>query len=69
MASFMSAISIVSGAAEHYVYGTHFFTINVGNSLGIVLALILFIPTFFKLKTVSVFQVSRPSDHDGGGEY
>jgi Na+/proline symporter len=57
MASFMSAISIVSGAAEAYVYGTHFFTINVGNALGVALSLVLFIPTFYKLKTVSVFQV------------
>lgn len=54
----MSAVSMLGGSAEAYAYGTQFFTINLGYLIGIILALILYIPVFYELKHVSVYKVS-----------
>lgn len=58
MTSFMSAVSMLGGTAEAYAYGTQFFAINVGYLIGIILALLLYIPVFYNLKHVSVYKVS-----------
>lgn len=60
MTSFMSAVSMLGGSAEAYAYGTQFFTMNIGYLIGIILALILYIPVFYELKHVSVYMVSSP---------
>lgn len=56
MASFMSAVSILSGTSEAYVFGTHFFLTNIGHITGTIVSLAFIIPTFYKLKSVSVYK-------------
>lgn len=54
----MSAVSILSGTSEAYVFGTHFFLTNIGHITGTIVSLAFIIPTFYKLKSVSVYKVS-----------
>lgn len=59
MASFMSSISILGGDAEVFNYGTHFYTINIGCQIGILIAMECYVPVFLKLESVSMYQVSN----------
>ncbi|XP_065219449.1 putative sodium-dependent multivitamin transporter isoform X1 [Planococcus citri] len=56
MASFMSSISILGGDAEVFNYGTHFYTINIGCQIGILIAMVCYVPVFLKLESVSMYQ-------------
>ncbi|KAL6955276.1 hypothetical protein U1Q18_045056 [Sarracenia purpurea var. burkii] len=56
MASFMSSISILGGDAEVFNYGTHFYTINIGCQIGILIAMECYVPVFLKLESVSMYQ-------------
>lgn len=58
MASFMSSISILGGSAEVFNYGTHFYTVNIGYQIGILVAMLFYIPVFLKLESVSMYQVN-----------
>ncbi|XP_050430497.1 putative sodium-dependent multivitamin transporter [Adelges cooleyi] len=56
MASFMSAISLFGGSAENYSRGTQFAAINIGYILGTPIIAYIFLPVFFKLGNLSVYE-------------
>ncbi|XP_046581743.1 sodium-coupled monocarboxylate transporter 1-like [Haliotis rubra] len=53
--SFMSAIFILGFPAEMYTAGTQFYMQVVGNMLGCVMAVLLFVPMLYPLKLTSTF--------------
>lgn len=57
MASFMSAISLFGVSAENYSRGTQFVVINVSYILGTPIIAYIFLPVFFKLGNLSVYEV------------
>lgn len=57
MASFMSAITLLGVSAENYMFGTQFVAINVSYILGTPIAAHIFLPVFYKLKVVSIYEV------------
>jgi sodium-coupled monocarboxylate transporter 8/12 len=59
MASFMSAITLFGVSAEMYSYGTLFVVINVSYILGTPIIAYVFLPVFFKLGNLSVYEVSN----------
>lgn len=59
MASFMSAITLFGLSAENYSYGTLFVVINVSYILGTPIIAYVFLPVFFKLGNLSVYEVSN----------
>ena len=58
LASFFSASTLLGTPAEVYEYGTQYWISVFGAMLAPVTGALLFGPMFFKLKVVSVFQVS-----------
>lgn len=58
LASFFSASTLLGTPAEIYEYGTQYWISVFGAMLAPVTGALLFGPMFFKLKVVSVFQVS-----------
>lgn len=58
LASFFSASTLLGTPAEIYEYGTQYWISVFGAMLAPVTGTLLFGPMFFKLKVVSVFQVS-----------
>ncbi|XP_025411164.1 putative sodium-dependent multivitamin transporter [Sipha flava] len=56
MASFMSAITLFGVSAEMYSYGTLFVVINVSYILGTPIIAYVFLPVFFKLGNLSVYE-------------
>lgn len=57
MSSFMCATSMFGLAAENYLRGTHFMIINLSNVLGTPIVAYVFLPVFYKLGYISVYQV------------
>lgn len=57
MASFMSAISLFGLSAENYSRGTQFAVINIGYLIGTPVIAYIFLPVFFKLGNLSVYEV------------
>jgi sodium-coupled monocarboxylate transporter 8/12 len=56
MASFMSAITILGVSSENYMYGTQFLVINLSYVLGTPIVAYLYLPVFYRLKTLSVYE-------------
>ncbi|XP_050533540.1 putative sodium-dependent multivitamin transporter [Daktulosphaira vitifoliae] len=56
MASFMSAISLFGLSAENYSRGTQFAVINIGYLIGTPIIAYIFLPVFFKLGNLSVYE-------------
>ncbi|XP_050526960.1 putative sodium-dependent multivitamin transporter [Daktulosphaira vitifoliae] len=56
MASFMCATTMFGLSSENYMRGTHFMVINASNILGTPIVAYLFLPVFFKLGYVSIYQ-------------
>jgi len=57
MASFMSAITLFGVSAENYYHGTQFVAINLSYILGTPIIAYIFLPVFFKLGNLSVYEV------------
>ena len=57
MASFMSAITLLGVSAENYMFGTQFVVINLSYIVGTPIAAHIFLPVFYKLKIVSIYEV------------
>lgn len=57
MASFMSAITLFGVSAENYTRGTQFVVINLSYILGTPIIAYVFLPVFFKLGNLSVYEV------------
>lgn len=57
MASFMSAITLFGVSAENYTRGTQFMVINFSYILGTPIISHIFLPVFFKLGNLSVYEV------------
>lgn len=57
MSSFMCASSMFGLAAENYLRGTHFMVINLSNIIGTPIVAYIFLPVFYKLEYLSVYQV------------
>lgn len=57
MASFMSAITLFGVSAENYYHGTQFVAINLAYVLGTPIIAYVFLPVFFKLGNLSVYEV------------
>ncbi|KAJ8311681.1 hypothetical protein KUTeg_011036 [Tegillarca granosa] len=56
LVSFQSAILIIGTPAEMYTVDSMFFINTFGSMLGCILTSILFVPLFYNLKTVSVYE-------------
>ncbi|KAL4148785.1 hypothetical protein QTP88_002943 [Uroleucon formosanum] len=56
MASFMSAITLFGVSAENYYHGTQFVAINLSYVLGTPIIAYIFLPVFFKLGNLSVYE-------------
>ncbi|CAG2110594.1 unnamed protein product [Medioppia subpectinata] len=56
MASFLSAITLLGVTAENYMFGTQFVAINLSYILGAPISAYIFLPVFYKLKVVSIFE-------------
>lgn len=57
MASFISAITLFGVSAENYARGTQFVVINISYILGTPIIAYVFLPVFFKLGNLSVYEV------------
>lgn len=58
MVAFMSAIAMLGISGENYIYGSQFTVVNIGFSLGTPIAAYFYLPVFFKLQNMSVYEVS-----------
>ncbi|CAH1716573.1 unnamed protein product [Aphis gossypii] len=56
MASFMCATAMFGLSAENYLRGTQFMTINASNIIGTPIVAYVFLPVFYKLGYLSVYQ-------------
>ncbi|GFR33991.1 putative sodium-dependent multivitamin transporter [Trichonephila clavata] len=56
MASFLSATSFLGVPAENYLYGTQYIMMNLGYAFGTPVAAFIFLPVFYKIQGVSVFE-------------
>ncbi|KAK8782490.1 hypothetical protein V5799_016170 [Amblyomma americanum] len=56
MASFMSAVTLLGVPSENYFYGTQFVIINIAYIFGTPIAAYVFLPVFYKLQVVSVYE-------------
>uniref|UniRef100_V5H4Z4 Putative sodium-dependent multivitamin transporter n=2 Tax=Ixodes ricinus TaxID=34613 RepID=V5H4Z4_IXORI len=56
MASFMSAVTLLGVPSENYFYGTQFLLINVAYIFGTPIAAFVFLPVFYKMQVVSVYE-------------
>lgn len=56
MASFMSAVTLLGVPSENYFYGTQFVIINIAYIFGTPIAAYLFLPVFYDLQVVSVYE-------------
>ncbi|KAH9370564.1 hypothetical protein HPB48_002505 [Haemaphysalis longicornis] len=61
MASFLSAITLLGVPAENYYYGTHFAVVNIAYILGTFIAAFVFLPVFYDLQVISVYEVGGVS--------
>ncbi|XP_011185444.1 putative sodium-dependent multivitamin transporter [Zeugodacus cucurbitae] len=56
MASFMSSISLMGASNESYQFGTMFCVINLSYILSTPIAAYLFLPVFYRMRTMSVYE-------------
>ncbi|XP_077555201.1 putative sodium-dependent multivitamin transporter [Haemaphysalis longicornis] len=56
MASFMSAVTLLGVPSENYYYGTQFVVINISYIFATPIAAYLFLPVFYNLEIVSVYE-------------
>ncbi|XP_011706900.1 PREDICTED: putative sodium-dependent multivitamin transporter, partial [Wasmannia auropunctata] len=56
VASFISAIGLLSISAENYMYGTQFVVINLSILLGIPIVCYGFLPVFYNLQAMSIYE-------------
>lgn len=56
MASFMSAVTLLGVPSENYYYGTQFVIINIAYIFGTPIAAYIFLPVFYDLQVVSVYE-------------
>ncbi|XP_075535903.1 putative sodium-dependent multivitamin transporter isoform X2 [Dermacentor variabilis] len=56
MASFMSAVTLLGVPSENYYYGTQFVIINIAYIFGTPIAAYVFLPVFYKLQVISVYE-------------
>lgn len=56
MASFMSAVTLLGVPSENYFYGTQFVVINIAYIFGTPIAAYVFLPVFYNLQVVSVYE-------------
>jgi len=56
--SFVSAIMLLGGSAENYIYGTQIIVIIVSYLLSTPIVCYGFLPVFFKLQMMSAYEVS-----------
>uniref|UniRef100_A0A1E1XFC1 Putative sodium/solute symporter n=1 Tax=Amblyomma aureolatum TaxID=187763 RepID=A0A1E1XFC1_9ACAR len=56
MASFMSAVTLLGVPSENYFYGTQFVIINIAYIFGTPIAAYIFLPVFYNLQVVSVYE-------------
>lgn len=56
MASFMSAVTLLGVPSENYFYGTQFIVINIAYIFGTPIAAYVFLPVFYKLQVISVYE-------------
>lgn len=59
MSSFMCATSMFGLSSENYLRGTQFMVINVSNIFGTPIVAYVFLPVFYKLGYLSVYQVTQ----------
>ena len=59
MVSFVSAITILGISAEIYSHGTQFVVHYVGVVIATIIVAYFYLPVFFELKTMSVYEVSE----------
>ena len=57
MVTFISAIALLGISAENYIYGTQFNVEFLGLIIATPVVLYLYLPVFFELKTMSIFEV------------
>lgn len=57
MVSYLSAVSLLGVSSENYVYGTQYAVINISYGLATPFAAYFYLPIFFKIGTVSAFEV------------
>lgn len=59
MASFMCATSMFGLCAENYLRGTQFMVVNASNIIGTPIVAYIFLPVFYNLGYLSVYQVIK----------
>lgn len=57
MASFMSAITLLGVPSENYFFGTQYVLISVAYIVGTPIVAYLFLPVFYDLQVISVYEV------------
>lgn len=57
MASFMSAITLLGVSNENYQFGIQFIAINISYGIASPIAIYLYLPVFYNLRTTSVYEV------------
>lgn len=58
MVSFLSGSSLLGISSENYTYGSQFNLIYIGLILGTPIAAYFYLPVFYELQMMSVFEVS-----------
>lgn len=58
MVAFLSGLSLLGISAENYTYGAQFNLIYIGFILGTPIVAYFYLPVFYELQTMSVFEVS-----------
>lgn len=61
MASFMSAITLLGVSKENYMFGTQFIVINFAYIISTPIVCYIFLPVFYRLQKISVYEVSISS--------
>lgn len=62
MVAFMSAIAMLGISGEVYIYGSQFTVVNLGFTLGTPFAAFLYLPVFYRLQTMSIYEVTIRGD-------
>ena len=57
MVALLSAIAMLGMSGENYIYGAQFIIVNVGFLIGTPIAAYLYLPVFYKLQYMSVYEV------------
>lgn len=59
MVAFLSAISLLGLSGENYSYGAQFNVMYMGLILGTPIVAFVYLPVFYDLQTMSVFEVQN----------